>query len=549
MSLQTKLIRSLAQRSALALGAALIIMGSVAPILAAQKVSADTVAQPVPKISFTFDDGLASAITNAEPTLKNNGLVGTDYVITGCVGLTAPNNGCLANPDGIYMTWAQVEQLQVDGWEIGSHTVTHPQMALADGAADGSLPGGAAQVITELTQSKADLAAHGINATDFAWPYGDYDNNALIQAAKYYETTRGFADVDGNTLATPVANSSTTSITAGSYAYNDLLLHDQQFQESPAAPTDQICSVSGSVSVTTAETCIDNAIKNNQWLVLVFHNITDTPDTIAADASYDTSTSDLNTIAAYAAKQQAAGLAKVVTINQGIVTGTNMMPNGEFTDGIADGWSTDDPTNITLDTNNNGRYPAPQNSVLLKSAAAATATSATHLFSPQVAVTSGQTYDIKNYVNILGGTSVNFDIDEYGAAGQYLSTVDPNAGIAYSATGINAADIDFSYTPSSASVTSARLQIIVKGAATQAYYSGVQWFIPGSTSTTTTPPPVTATAGDINGDGTVGLADLRILSQNYGIETGATAAQGDLNGDGAVNLADLRILSQNWSNK
>jgi peptidoglycan/xylan/chitin deacetylase (PgdA/CDA1 family) len=563
MHLQAKVTRSLTQRVTAVFAVTLLLAASMTPVFGAPKASAATVAQNFPKISFTFDDGLESAINipgsaqysgGAEQVLAQNGIVGTDYVITGCADqVTDDTNGsvvpCNANPSATYMSWAQVEQLQADGWEIGSHTVTHPQMAVVDGSpttGDGSLPGGAAQVITELTQSKADLATHGINATDFAWPYGDYDNAAMADAAKYYATTRGFADSDGNTLAAPVASNST--VATGSYAYNDLLLHDQQFQESPVAKNYQLCSVKGVLSVPTAETCINNAITNNQWLVFVFHNVTETPDLVAADQSYDTTPEDLNTIAAYAAAKQKAGLANIVTVNQGIVTGTNLMPNGEFTNGLdttdpvrsPNGWTTSDPTDITLDTNNNGRFPDPQNSILLKSAANATASSSASLFSPQIAVTSGTTYDLKNYVNITSGVSVNFSIDEFNSAGQEISSVDPGAGIAYKASNTDVADIDFSYTPSSASVTSASLQVIVKGKGTQAYYSGAQWFIPGSTST--------AKPGDVNGDGTVGLADLRVLSKNYGMTTGATLAQGDLNGDGAVNLADLRILSKNWSN-
>jgi len=546
MQLQAKLFPSLTRRVGALLGATLLLAGSLSPVFGAATVSAATTPQNFPKISFTFDDGLESAISKAQPTLAQNGLVGTEYIITGCADQVTDNtNGsvvpCAANPSATYMSWAQIQQLQTDGWEIGSHSVTHPQMALADGTKDGSLTGGATQVVSELTQSKADLATHGITATDFAWPYGDYDNAALADAAKYYATTRGFADVDGNSLAAPVANN-TTGVTAGSYAYSDLLLHDQQFQESPAAPTDQICSVGGTISIATAETCIDNAITNNQWIVLVFHNITDTPDTVAADASYDTSTSDLNTIAAYAAAKQTAGLAKVVTINQGIVTGTNLMPNGEFADGIADGWTTDS-TGITLDTNNNGRYPAPQNSISLKSVSGATTTTENHLFSPKISVTSGTSYDIKNYLNMLSGGSVNFFIDEYDASGNWISGVDPSAGMTYSASGINVSDIDFSYTPSSATVASASLQVIVKGANVQAYYSGAQWFIPGSTGVTTGPAII---VGDINGDGKVDALDLSILLSNWG-KASATAAQGNLNSDGSVDALDLSMLLTNWS--
>lgn len=531
---------SFIQHASALLAAVFLLAGSLSPVFDMSKVHAATGAQNFPKISFTFDDGLTSAVNKAAPTLAQNGLVGTSYIITGCVGMTTAPNTCHANENATYMNWNQIIQLKTQyGWEIGSHTVTHPQMALADGTKDGSLTGGAAQVDSELSQSKAALAAQGINATDFAWPYGDYDNAALADAAKYYATTRGFFDVDGNTLAAPVANNST--IAAGSYAYNDLLLHDQQYEASPVGPTYQLCSVSGVLSTATAETCIDNAIANNQWLVLVFHNITDTPDTKAADSSYDTATSDLNTIAAYAAAKQKAGLAKVVTINQGIITGTNLMPNGEFTDGLADGWTTDDATDIKFDTGNNGRYPDPQNSIALKSAAGATATSTTHLFSPKVNMTPGTTYVLKNYLNLLNGGSVNFLIDEYDSTGKWISDIDPSANMAYDAAGVDVGDVDFSYTPSSSNVASASLQVIVKGVGVDAYYSGVQWFIPNTVSSTTPPMP-----GDVNGDGTVDALDLSVVLNNWG-KSGQTYAQGDLNSDGTVDALDLSIILTNWS--
>jgi hypothetical protein len=47
---------------------------------------------------------------------------------------------------------------------------------------------------------------------------------------------------------------------------------------------------------------------------------------------------------------------------------------------------------------------------------------------------------------------------------------------------------------------------------------------------------------DLNGDGTVSLADLAVLLSNFGRTGDATPADGDLSGDGSVNLADLAIL-------
>ncbi len=500
--------------------AATIIFSSVigvngfSPLL----VHAAAASQNSAKVSFTFDDGLESAITKAAPTLQKYGLTGTDYVITDCVDMTTTPNTCAADNSKPYMTWDEVTQLQnIYHWEIGSHSATHSCMASSaqtdpDNCVNAA-PLTAAQLETELAGSQQTLATYGFTATDFAWPYGDYGDLSLSIAAKYYATTRGFADNDANNV----------------FPYNDLVLHDQQFQAGAPTTAWALCA---DMSVTGAETCIDNAIANNQWVILVFHNIADKPDT--SEDSYDESTSTLDAIAAYAAAKQQAGQVKVVNVTNGVAIGTNLLPNGSFVDGIAEGWTTDDAADITADSGNNGRYPEPTHSVLLKTSASG---ADSHLFSPKVSVAFGQTYALKNYVNLLSGGSVNFYVDEYDASGNLLTGVDPSAGISYiapGARGVNVADINFTYTPSSAAVVSASLQVIVKGVGTQAYYDGAQWF-----NTTPSKP------GDANGDGLVNIKDATLVSLNWG-KSGMTLAQGDLSGDGIVNIKDATLVSLNW---
>jgi O-glycosyl hydrolase len=53
-------------------------------------------------------------------------------------------------------------------------------------------------------------------------------------------------------------------------------------------------------------------------------------------------------------------------------------------------------------------------------------------------------------------------------------------------------------------------------------------------------------AGDANGDSKVDFADLVIVSQNYGTQTGRTFSQGDFDGDGTVDFDDLVLLSQRY---
>ena len=54
--------------------------------------------------------------------------------------------------------------------------------------------------------------------------------------------------------------------------------------------------------------------------------------------------------------------------------------------------------------------------------------------------------------------------------------------------------------------------------------------------------------GDLNGDESVGLADLAILASAYGTTTGASdfRADADLNSNSEVDLGDLAILAGNW---
>ncbi len=397
------------------------------------------------KISFTFDDGLQSTITQAAPTLKKYGYTGTSYVATGCVGMTTKPNTCHADTDEVYMTWSQVKQLQNSyGWEIGSHTVSHPYLATSD-AADGQ-PNTltADQVDAELKNSKAALAAQGINAVSFATPYGDYNPSVLAQIAKYYENHRGFADTGYN-----------------SWPYSDYYLRVQQVQ--------------AGVSVATVKGYIDAAKANNQWLILVFHDVQVNPSTRPVD--YEYKTADLASIAAYA---KSKGLVNTNVKNATVRGDANLLPNGSFNSGIGSGWSTDNPTAITADTSNNGSFPDAAQSVKF----VAGGTNA-HLFAPQVAVNSGTTYLFKNYLNVTKRTSgsIGFYVDEYDAGGNWISGQYKGGEGAVFAESFNA-----TYKPSSSNVAHARYQVILSGGSgITAYLDNVQML---SLNSVVVPPPV-----------------------------------------------------------
>lgn len=429
--------------------ALLVLFGIILGIYESTKTNAlATNPAPAAKISFTFDDGFASVATQAQPTLAKYGITGTSYVITKCVGMTTIPNTCRADTDRRYMTWQQIKQAQTAGWEIGSHTQTHPYLASSD-ATDGQpnvlTP---AQVTAELAGSKADLAAQGINATAFASPYGDYSNATLAQVAQYYTSHRGFADQNANI-----------------WPYNDYLLNNMPVQVG--------------VTVAQVKAKIDTAIANKEWLVLTFHDIAVTPSRNPDDYQY--STANLDQIAAYVKTKQDAGLIKSVNISQGLVTtDTNLLPGSSFDAGISGGWTTDAPAAIVSDTGSNGSIPSPASSIKLTSTA-----QSGHLFSPNISVDPNTTYMLKNYLKVTNITSsvVGFYIDEYDAAGNWLTGQYKNGESAPFVESYN-----FTYKPSSSVVKTARLQVIVPAnSGITAYFDNPQWF----PLATTTPPAQT----------------------------------------------------------
>lgn len=423
-------------------GVAVLCSGLFMPLSA---VAAVTQPAAAPRISFTFDDGLGSALTAAAPTLQKYGITGTDYIITDCVGMVTVPNTCKADRNMVYMNWSQITQLQNNfGWEIGSHTKTHPQLS-TDKLTN-------AQLETELQSSKQTLNSHGFTANSFATPYGDYDNNVLAIASKYYTNHRGFWDVDNNV-----------------WPFNDMLINDMQVQ--------------AGVTVAQVESRIDQAIANNQWLVLTFHEVRANASTNPQDYQYNTA--DLDAIAAYAKQKINAGSLKAVNINDGLVNSTtNLLSNGGFDSGIASGWSTNTPSNVVLDSASNGSFAPGGTTGPTKSVKFTAGTSNIHLFSPLVAVDSTQTYMLKGFLDLKAITSgeLGYYIDEYDSNGNWIS-----GQWKKSETTANVKEENISYKPTSANVKKASLQVYVTAnSGITAYVDNFQWF---PLADIPTPPP------------------------------------------------------------
>lgn len=132
----------------------------------------------------------------------------------------------------------------------------------------------------------------------------------------------------------------------------------------------------------------------------------------------------------------------------------NLLTNASFTDGL-NGWRTDVPTDIALDTSGNGNPAEPANSVSFNAGNANS-----HLFSDLVDVDSTQTYQISAWVNLVSRNSgeVAIYVDEYDLSGNWIS----GKYLGGTST-LGTQTLNYSYTPSSSAVVSASYQFIVVG--------------------------------------------------------------------------------------
>lgn len=146
---------------------------------------------------------------------------------------------------------------------------------------------------------------------------------------------------------------------------------------------------------------------------------------------------------------------------------TNLITNAHFNAGISGGWTTDS-ARIAADALGNGAPSGAKNSVSLRGSA-----NETHLLSPRITVIPSESYTISSYLSVLnnGGDTFGYYIDEYDSAGEWVS------GQYALSVSSGASDRTLGYTPSSAQVAAASLQLIVPaGDTAHAYFDWVRWY-------------------------------------------------------------------------
>jgi len=154
-------------------------------------------------VVVTFDDAFRSVLDHAFPILEQAGIPGTVFVPT-----RFPDDGRPLGWPGIDqwaatphahelagLSWEQLGTLAHAGWEIGSHSRTHPRLTRLDDAA----------LAAELADSRAACErGTGTACRSVAYPYGDVDRR-VAGAARAAGYSAGAALPDRPGPAAPLA--------------------------------------------------------------------------------------------------------------------------------------------------------------------------------------------------------------------------------------------------------------------------------------------------------------------------------------------------------
>jgi|WetSurMetagenome_2_1015567.scaffolds.fasta_scaffold60120_2 peptidoglycan/xylan/chitin deacetylase (PgdA/CDA1 family) len=133
---------------------------------------------PKKPIILTFDDGYQQMYTVVAPILKKKGMTATFFIPTGFIGIDEKhrlNNQSWnsSEPFAYHMIWPEVISLYKQGFEIGSHSVSHAVLTTV-GWKDPSV---------EITKSRQALQFHlpGAAIDTFAYPHGIGDSSNLVR--------------------------------------------------------------------------------------------------------------------------------------------------------------------------------------------------------------------------------------------------------------------------------------------------------------------------------------------------------------------------------
>jgi len=194
---------------------------------------ADPVERLFPRgvLTLELDDGRLDAYQNAFPELKSRGLKATIAVITNLLDTGANWEGYPT------ITWSQLDDYKYEGFEIVSHSQSHPHLTTVD---DDTLD-------SELYGSLNSLRAHGHNVQGFACPYAEWSEKIIENVKNYYRYM--------------------TSVISG----HNLLASIDPFRLA-------IYNIGESTSQSTFEEILDRTRRYRLWTILLFHGVPITVD-------------------------------------------------------------------------------------------------------------------------------------------------------------------------------------------------------------------------------------------------------------------------------
>ncbi len=178
-------------------------------------------------ISIAFDDGSQSLYNYAWPLMQSRGIVGTFYVVTDWISDFSGDNS--------FMSIAELQNLQTNGNEIGSHSKSHPSFYdLTD-----------QQIRDECSISKQVLQSNGLTVNNFAYPYGGHNDHIDSIVLQYYRSAR--------------------SAYAGPY--------QMSIPPSQSILTGFAGETGDSTALAQLEYMVDQAYSTNSWTIIFFHNV------------------------------------------------------------------------------------------------------------------------------------------------------------------------------------------------------------------------------------------------------------------------------------
>lgn len=131
---------------------------------------------PAYSIVLTFDDGFRNFLTVAAPILSSNSMSATVFFITEHLRdetQTIRNSEWSPSDDVLSLNWEEVRRLQIQGFDFGSHTCTHPKL-------DALNP---EEISRELSQSFHAITRNlGNTNVALAYPHGIHTRQAMMMA-------------------------------------------------------------------------------------------------------------------------------------------------------------------------------------------------------------------------------------------------------------------------------------------------------------------------------------------------------------------------------